>query len=204
MMEQHKLYEVLFGMDNLPVELKYGINRKALIEYLETIISFSHHAHPRHLLSAGQIAEHIYFVEKGMVRGYYYDKKKEAEHTVILWDELSIFTEPSSLFKNTASGLSIEVMAGSHLLSISHQQLKALYLAFPYIEPFTGCISLQYTSSFVKRCYDLVCLSAWDRYLDMISTYPGIEQKISKEMIASYIGIAPQSLSRLLKENGHP
>jgi hypothetical protein len=63
---------------------------------------------------------------------------------------------------------------------------------------------LQYVSYHTKRTHDLISLSAWERYLDLLQRHPKIEQKISKEIIASYLGITPQSLSRLIKDNGHP
>ncbi|TPE42447.1 winged helix-turn-helix domain-containing protein [Pontibacter mangrovi] len=46
---------------------------------------------------------------------------------------------------------------------------------------------------------DLFTRSAWERYLDLLQTHPRIEQKVSKEVIASCLGVTPQSLSRLLR-----
>lgn len=199
--ENHRLYEVLFGMDNLPPQLKNESERKILIEHIDAVLGFSHHTHTQLLLSEGQEAAYIYFLEKGVARGYYYDPQKQKEHTVILWDERSIFTDPSGFFKKVPTELNIEIMAGSLLLFISRQQLMELYGLFPYTEIFTTCMTLQYADYLVKRNHDLISLSAWQRYQLMLRVYPGIEQKITKEIMASYIDVAPQSLSRLLKEN---
>ncbi|MHB8205896.1 Crp/Fnr family transcriptional regulator [Mucilaginibacter sp.] len=201
MATEHKLHEILFSMDNLPAELKDGSERNRLSRHLDSIIGFSHHTRTQLLLSTGQEAAYIYFLEKGVARGYYYDPQKEKEHTVILWDKGSIFTDPSGFFKKLPAGLNIEIMANSQLVFISRLQLMELYRLFPYTEIFTACMTSRFTAYFAKRSHDLVSLSAWERYQQLIRGFPGIEQKISKEMMASYIDVAPQSLSRLLKEN---
>ena len=40
--------------------------------------------------------------------------------------------------------------------------------------------------------------------MDLLQSHPRIEQQVSKEVISSYLGVTPQSLSRLIRENGHP
>ena len=191
-------------MNPLPEDLKNEINRNAIIESINSKLGFSYHTHRQLLLNAGQIADHIYFVENGMVRGYFYDELKNKEHTVCLWDDQSIITDPVSFLTGVSSQLYIEVMPGSKLLSISRQKLREVFDAFPYAEIFTRCLTLQYVAYHSKRTHDLIAHSAWERYLALLQKHPKIEQKISKEIIASYLGITPQSLSRLIKEKGHP
>jgi CRP-like cAMP-binding protein len=200
-MDAHKLTEVLFKMDHLPNELNGETEKEKLAGYLNSVLGQSYHNHTQLLFSQDQDASYLYFVEKGLARGYYDDPEKQKEHTVILWDENSIFTDPSGFFKKLPAGLNVEVLAGSQLFFLSRPQLLELYLAFPYAEIFTACMTSRFTAYFAKRSHDLVSLSAWERYQVMLKAYPGIGQKISKEMIASYIDVAPQSLSRLLKEN---
>jgi CRP-like cAMP-binding protein len=203
-MENQKLYDVLFSMNPLPEALRSVNNRHTLIAYINSRIAVSHHNHRQLLLNKGQIADHIYFVEAGLARGYFYDEEKQKEYTVWLWDEMSIITEPNSFFKKTSSELYVEVMPGSKLLSLSGGQLADVFDRFPDTDIFSRCLMLHYFASQSRRIYDLIGLSAWERYLKLLDKYPNIEQKTSKEIIASYLGITPQSLSRLLKENGHP
>ncbi|SDF45869.1 cAMP-binding domain of CRP or a regulatory subunit of cAMP-dependent protein kinases [Mucilaginibacter pineti] len=203
-MAAKRLYERLFGLKNLPSELGDDAERQMLTDYLDSIIKYSFHARNQLLLSEGQEAGYIYFLVKGIARGYYNDPSDGQERTVIIWDELSIFTDPSGFFENSPSGLNVEVMAGSQLLFISRPQLEELYRLFPYAEVFTIRMTSHYSAYFAKRSHDLVSLSAWERYQQLLKNYPQIELKITKKIIASYIDIAPQSLSRLIKENGHP
>jgi len=203
-MVQHSLYDVLWGLGPLPLELRVAENRRALTLFMESRVGNSYHAHRQLLLSAGQVADYIYYVESGLVRGYYYNKEKNTQYTVSLWDEHSFITEPNSFFNKQPSGLSIEVMPESTLLFLSGQHLSEIFKAFPYTEVFTRCLLLQFVSDHAQKTRDLISLSAWERYLALLRMRPQIEQRISKEIIASYLGITPQSLSRLIKLNGHP
>jgi CRP-like cAMP-binding protein len=204
MMQIQSLYEVLFAMKPLPQQIRNEIDQKNFIQYVDPKLESSHFLHRQLLLSAGQVADHIYFLESGFARGYYYNQEKEKEQTICLWDSASIITEPNSFFKRKKSDLQIEVMPGSRLKSISHHNLIEVFAEFPFAEIFKQCLALQYVSYQTERTNDFIGLSGWERYLEMLRRYPQIEQKVSKEIIASYLGITPQSLSRLLRANGHP
>ncbi len=203
-MAAQQLYNLLFNRKNLPAELSDRSEQQRLTDFLDGIIGYSYHPRNQLLLSVGQETAYIYFLEKGFARGYYTDPQYEQEHTVILWDELSIFTDPFGFFERQPAGINIEVMAGSRLLFISWYQLANLYRLLPYTEIFTVRMTAYYSAYFAQRSHDLVSLSAWERYTQLLENYPGIELKVTKKIIASYIDVAPQSLSRLIKENGHP
>ncbi|EHQ25559.1 Crp/Fnr family transcriptional regulator [Mucilaginibacter paludis] len=200
-MTADELYKLLFTIRNLPAALSDEGERARLTAYLNKIVGHSYHQRDQLLLSEGQEAMYIYFLEKGFARGYYHDIQHDREHTVMLWDQYSFITDPPAFFEKEPSKLNIEVMAGSHLLFISRQQLDELYQTFPYAEVFTFRITSFYSAHFATRSHDLVSLSAWERYQQLLKHYPKIELKVTKKIIASYIDVAPQSLSRLIKAN---
>lgn len=200
-MTAEELYKVLFNVKNLPAALSDAGERERLTAYLNNIMGHSYHQRNQLLISEGQEIMYIYFLEKGFARGYYQDIQDDQEHTVILWDQYSLITDPPAFFEKEPSKLNIEVMAGSRLLYISRQQLDELYQTFPYAAVFTFRITSLYSAHFATRSHDLVSLSAWERYQQLLKNYPKIGLKITKKIIASYIDIAPQSLSRLIKAN---
>ena len=69
---------------------------------------------------------------------------------------------------------------------------------------FSRCISLQYVYYHAQRAQELVGASPWERYQRLLKTHPGIELSLPKEIIASYLNIAPQTLTRMIREHGHP
>lgn len=171
---------------------------------LDQQLTVTDHRYRSLLLNAGHTSDYLYFVGKGIVRGFYYEYRTGREMTSILWDAQSIVCDPVSFFQRKASDLNIEVIPGSSLLSISYSQLQDIFKAFPETEIFARCISLQYAYFFVQRTRQLAGISPWERYLHLLTTHPGIELKISKEIIASYLNVTPQTLSKMIRQRGHP
>jgi len=195
---------VLFRLHPLPEKLKDRALQEELRAQVNGMVAGSHYVHRQLLLSAGQPAEHAYFVVEGFARGYYYDEQTGREITLFLWGESAVALAANSFFLRQPSDIYMEVMPGSALLSLSHGQLARIYELFPATEALAHLLTLQYNAFHKQRTKDLLTRSAWERYLDLLQAHPRIEQKVSKEVIASYLGVTPQSLSRLLRENGHP
>jgi CRP-like cAMP-binding protein len=172
--------------------------------YLEEQGAGSRYAQRQLLLSAGQIPEYLYGVRQGMVRGYYYDDDSGRAITLFFWEEASWAVPVNAFFHRRPSDLYLEVMPGSELLSLSYRQLTTLVTQLPAAEPLLRGLLLHYCAFHQQRTKDLLTRSAWERYLGLLQRHPRIEQHVSKEVIASYLGVTPQSLSRLIREKGHP
>lgn len=203
-MEKHSLYDVIFKMKPMPKRLTDRAYVNALIAAIDERLTITEHRHRSLLLNAGHTSDYMYYVENGIARCFYFDDRTGRELTSILWKEQSIVCDPVSFFHRKASDINIEVMPGSLLLSISYRQLQDIFNTFPEAEVYARCVSLQYVYYFAHRSRQLAVDSPWKRYLNLLSTHPGIELKVSKEIIASYLNIAPQTLSKMLREKGHP
>lgn len=199
-MIKQNLYDYLLDLDPMPEELKNGLIRTELIQYVNSQISTSHHSHRVLILTAGMIPDRIYFVEKGVVRGYK-DNEKGKEKTIFLWDDHSIMTDVNSFINRTPSAIYIEVMPNSTLTSISYQQLTNIFENYPYIKRFLNRLPLFNNNYSHKSFYNFAKPSAWERYLELLQRYPHVEQKVSKEIIASFLEVTPQYLSKMIKEN---
>ncbi len=203
-MEKYGLYEVVFKMRPMPQRLTDRQYINELMAALNQQLTITDHRHRCLLLNEGHTSDYMYFVGKGIVRGFYFDEGTGREQTSILWNEQSIVCDPVSFFQRRASDVNIEVMPGSLLLSISYVQLQDIFKAFPETEIFARCISLQYVFYYSERARQLAGVSPWDRYLHLLTTHPGIELRISKEIIASYLNVTPQTLSKMVRQRGHP
>ena len=203
-MEKHSLYDVIFKMRPLPKKLTEQSYVDALIAAINERLTITEHRYRSLLLNTGHTSDYMYFVEKGLARCFSFDVHTGRELTSILWKEHSIVCDPVSFFQRKTSDVNIEVMPGSLLLSISYRQLQEIYSSFPEASVFERCVSLQYVYFFAQISRQLAVSSPWERYLHLLTTHPGIELKVSKDIIASYLNIAPQSLSRMLRKKGHP
>ena len=198
------LFDLLLGCGPLPQKLVDKHFLGNLVSYLLPFIATTRYTRQELLLSAGHIAEYIYFSKTGFARGFFIQKKTGREITDFLWSEHSIITVPYSFFQQQPSQTFIEIMPETELMSISFHDLRTCIKKYPVVEVFSRNVILQYNAYVAKRSHQLSSLSAWERYIELLNTHPDIEQKVSKGVIASYLNIAPQSLSRMLKYKRHP
>ena len=203
-MSIHHLFEILLNYGPLPAKLYDKNFVENLKAYLLPFITPSIYTRRQLLLSAGQVAEYIYFLEKGLARGFYIHESTRKEITDFLWGKHSIITVPDSFFQQRPSHLFIEVMSGTQLMYISYRHLMACFKKYPVTQIFSRNVIVQYNAHEIKKNRDRAFLLTWERYIQLLKKHPDIEQQVSKEIIASYLNITPQSLSRLLREKGHP
>jgi len=199
-MIKQNLHDYLLDLDPMPEELKNGLIRSELIQYVNSQISTSHHSHKVLILTAGMIPDRIYFVDKGVVRGYKNDGKGK-EKTIFLWDDNSIISDMESFIHRTPSDIYMEVMPDSTLTSISYQHLNNIFESFPYTKNFLNRWIVYKNTYSHKSFYNFARPSAWERYQELLTRYPHVEQKVSKETIASFLEVTPQYLCKMIKEN---
>jgi CRP/FNR family transcriptional regulator, anaerobic regulatory protein len=202
-MKKGILYNQLFDHVALLPRLRDRNYQSAIRDFLDGATTIVQYHLPQNLLMPGQVAKHIYFVLQGLAR-IYYESDQFRQVTLFLLGEKTFVTDPDSFYHQERSRFFIEVIAGTELISIDHQQYMACTEKFPETDFFTRYLLLQYNRQHSKRMEEMACLGAWQRYLNLLKEHPNIEQQVSKEVIASYLNIAPQSLSRLLRENRHP
>lgn len=175
-----------------------------LYRSLAPLITGSYYPKNQLLLSEGQVADTLYFVEEGLVRGFCFEAENKKETTVFLWKEHSTVMVPESFFYRGPSPVYLEVTSGSTLFHLAHHHLVQFIACHPEAEIISRNLVLQHTEYEEKRYLHLSSRNAWERYLQLLNDFPLIEQQVPKTVIASYLNITPQSLSRMLKKNRHP
>lgn len=151
------------------------------------------------LLQQGKVCTFIGFVEKGTLRSYI--EKDGEEYTSDFYTDGSFTTSYRSFLTKEPSIGSIQALENSLILSLSKSNYELLlqesnewYKLGKYIAD----------TLFIRKCRkesSLLMDSALDRYKLLLQTCPHIEQHVSQYHIASYLGIKPESLSRLKSLN---
>ncbi|MDB4340044.1 Crp/Fnr family transcriptional regulator [Crocinitomicaceae bacterium] len=131
----------------------------------------------------GDVSNKIYSVEKGLLRTYSIDEKGK-EHIFMFAPEGWIVADASTI--NGPADLFIEAMENSELIV----QDNELFVKANPIALIKRIAVLQ------KRAIMLMSATAIDRYQSFIETYPNIVQRVPQKMIASYLGITPEALSK--------
>ncbi|MEM8485871.1 MAG: Crp/Fnr family transcriptional regulator [Bacteroidota bacterium] len=150
------------------------------------------------LLKAGDPGNSIYFVNKGLLRTYTVDKNGK-EHSFMFAPEGWFFSDFESADVSSPSVYFIDALEHSEIETVHKSVLHTLKSSWQghkhTIETLRKRVAV-----LEQRIIMLQSASAGQRYQHFIDTYPGIVQRIPQKMIATYLGITPESLSRVRKE----
>lgn len=151
------------------------------------------------LLEAGEVCKYTYFVEKGILRMYSIDLNGK-EHIIQFAPENWLISDRSSLHFNEKSKYYIDAIEDSEVLALSSDFFQTLRLQFPGTIINNDLMLQRHIRNLQNRINSLLSDTAQKRYLEFIKMYPNILQRVPQWMIASYLGITPESLSRVRKE----
>jgi len=142
--------------------------------------------------------EHI-FVVSGCLRSFYRTENGK-EHTIQFATKNWWISDYMTLYTNNQSVVSIESLAHSKILLIEKNKLEKLYKEHPQFEALQRKNFEKRIATLQRRILSLLTLSASEKYDRFINDYAVFEKVIPNFQIASYLGITPESLSRVRKE----
>lgn len=151
------------------------------------------------LVSQGEISEHTFFVEKGLLRMYSIDKNGK-EHLIQFAPENWLISDRGSIFFNQPSMYFIEAVEDSEIVEFNQEFFQKLREVHPNVSIKNDFLLHNHILNLQKRVNQLLGATAEERYLDFIKVYPNVFQRVPQWMVASYLGITPESLSRVRKE----
>lgn len=150
------------------------------------------------LLEAGKIEHYVYFLSSGIVKGYQnIDGKLVIQHLV---SEQDFFTSLDSFMNETPSLDYFETITDCELIKISKPDFDNLQVKTTFWKDFVKTITNEHLNCKLERVKDFQILTAKERYLKFINENPKLALNVSVDNIASFLGIAPQSLSRIRKQ----
>lgn len=148
------------------------------------------------LLSEGEICKELYFVHSGCVRTYYLTKQGHEKTRHIAFDN-SIVTSVSSFISQKRSFEFVETVENSKLYAISNKDFYRLVSDIPLWGNFYKIfLEMAYIHQ-NKKIENRITLSAKQRYDRLISEEPIYVQRLSNKILASYLDITQETLSRL-------
>jgi CRP-like cAMP-binding protein len=170
-------------------------------EELDKIISFIKPLsikRKQHIFRQGEIARYNIFVEKGALRSYSIDEKG-VEQVIQFALEDHWIGDLYSLITNKPSELYVEAIEDSEVLLLPSEAMEILYREVPSLERMFRILMQNAYVATLKRLNSTLRISAEERYVELTKTYPDIAQRVPLAHIASYLGITPESLSRIRK-----
>lgn len=149
------------------------------------------------LLRQGQICKHCYFVLKGCLRQY--TIIDGIEKTIAFYTEKQAVNLFTSYTQQTASESNLCAVEYSELLVGTPEADAPLYEKFPQLEQLTRKMMEEDFGKTQDSFARFITSSPEERYLQLLQERPDLLQRVPQHQLASYLGITPESLSRIRK-----
>jgi CRP-like cAMP-binding protein len=174
---------------------KYSTMTHDELDILESVLVPTKFAKGEIILKDGEICENLYYIDKGLVRQFYFKNGKEVtEH---LGEDRTIFMCIESLFKETPSHLQVEALEPTMVYALPKHRLESVALHNVNIQILYRKI-LEESLILSQVHADLVRFeTAGDRYKKMCKLMPQVVLHAPLVFIASYLQMTPETLSRV-------
>ncbi len=149
------------------------------------------------ILEEGKVCQSLFFVSKGLLRHYINFDGKEL--TIHFSEENTFVCDYDSLISRKKSDKTIEALEETELYVISFDRLQKFYETIKYGDRFGRLLLEEVFTSAIRHIISVYTDTAEQRYLNFIHTFKHLQQRIPQFYIASFIGVTPQSLSRIRK-----
>jgi CRP-like cAMP-binding protein len=153
----------------------------------------------QYLLQEGDPCKYLSFINKGALRQFSVDDKGN-EYIVRFGIERWWVSDYEAFISETPSVYNIEALEDCELLLVTKPDLNDLKITVPAINRMVEKMNQRSYITHQQRIHSSISNTAEDRYTHLMETYPQFLQRFPQNMIASYLGISPETLSRIRKQ----
>jgi len=185
----------MFELLSQSIEEKISISKEEF-DFCKTLFIPKKLRKKQYLLQEGDVCRYTAFVEKGMLRTFTVDEKGNEpilQFSMEGWwiaDLYSFLTEEPSIYN-------IEALEECELLLITKENWEILLAKVPAFERYFRLLIQNNLIATQRRLMSSLSESAEEKYTKLINNFPGCIQRVPQHMIASYLGITPETLSRI-------
>lgn len=185
------MYELFFQQFNEKVPITAEEREK-----IKTYLTPKKLRKKQYLLQEGDVCKYIAFVEKGALKSYVIDEAGTERITQFALEGWTI-SDLYSFLTGEPATYHIDAIEDAELVLISKSAHEELLQKVPKYETY---IRLQITGAYIalqRRLTSIISLPIEERYKNLTTLYPTIVQRVPQHMIASYMGLTPETLSRV-------
>lgn len=154
----------------------------------------------QYLLQEGDVWKYHAFVAEGFLRTFSIDDKGN-EHIMNFSPENHWSGDRASLSSGSPSKFCIEAIEDTSIILITDQHFRELCTRIPQLNNLVNAIIQKSFIVSQDRIHANISLSAEEKYLYFLEKFPTIANRIPQHMIASYIGVTPETLTRIRRNN---
>jgi CRP-like cAMP-binding protein len=188
------MFEVLFQKLNEKVQLTAEEKELAKTFFLPKKLRKR-----QYLLQEGDMSKYVAFVEKGMLRSYTVDEKG-TEHIIQFAFEGWWIGDQYSFLTGEPSQYNIDALEDSELLLLSKTAEEQLLDRIPKMERYFRILLQNHVIATQRRLVSSLSHTAEEKYNELIQSCPTIPQRVPQHMMASFLGITPETLSRIRRK----
>ena len=150
----------------------------------------------KQFVNEGKVCRNLYFVNSGVTHTFILDKQGES-HTVQFGFEGYWIGDMYSFFSGNPAIFNVETLESATLFTIKYIDFQKACKQIPKFEHFFRILVQNGYLSSLQRIAGSFSEDAEQRYLTLIKNHPDLPQRVPQYLVASYLGIQPQSLSRI-------
>ena len=184
--------------NNLVLELsKMADLTKSDLSIISPFFKTKHYKKGEYFLEEGRFCKYVGFVNEGLFNFFYLDNG--VQRTRGFFFPNSFISNYSCFLENNKSKTFIQAMEDCTVTILHKDDISFLYETLPKFYELSNSILQDLYLDVSKKYESFLIDSAQDRYLELIKSRPMLIKKIPQYMIASYIGVTPEALSRIKK-----
>ena len=151
------------------------------------------------LVKEGDVCQYAYFVQEGILRVFYIDEKGK-EHLLQFAPEGWFAADHESMYYRKASSYYIQALEDTTVYQLNDDFFEQLSLKDAAFSQMNQKLLHNHIHHLQKRIIQLIAFTAEERYKEFTRIYPDTLMRVPQTMVASYLGITPESLSRIRKD----
>jgi len=165
---------------------------------LERKLTIQHLKKGEFLIRNSEICRQVSFINKGLLRVFYLADGKEICTGFVCENEY--ISSYASFLTSQPSSENMDALEDAELINLSYSDMQKLYKSNPVFETFGRKMAETLFIKISLQTTRLLTMSPEERYLSVIQYQPFIIQRVPQYMIASFIGITPEHLSRIRRK----
>lgn len=169
-------------------------------ELIESVSLFKKLRKRQYLLQAGDVWRFNAFVCKGFLRNYYVDDNGQ-DHIMQFAPENNWTGDRESMDSGLPSKYNVDALEDSEILLLSKENFEMIRKTIPAFNDFVNESLKKNAVVLQERIHVNISLSAEEKYSDFISKYPSISNRVPLHMIASYLGVSAETISRVRSQS---
>ena len=149
------------------------------------------------LVKAGEVCNYVSFINRGSLRVYMMVEDQEINKHFFFEHEYA--SDYCSFLTRRPGLLTIKALEDSELMELNYEKVQTLYEQFPVWQKYGRLVAEYLYISVAQRTQELLLRTPEEMYIKLIEEQSPIIARIPQQYIASYLGVQPESLSRIRK-----